>query len=206
MAPFTLPAIEQTDLFPHAKPARARPLEPIVRTAEVEGCYRWSLRRAWGQGPCVGWAMLNPSTADATRDDPTLWQIMCISLRLGFGSLVVVNVYPFRSSTIQGLGKWLQTWSHYALEPDINARAAVEWNQIKAAKALRGCETVVAAWGASASKTDVATWISKVEDGLGGPIAWKCLGVTASKAPRHPLARGKHRIPADQQLLSWRQP
>lgn len=30
-----------------------------------------------------------------------------------------------------------------------------------------------------------------------------CLGTTGSGAPKHPLARGKHRIPADFAPVAW---
>jgi hypothetical protein len=56
----------------------------IRRSADISACgrYRWWLRRSWdlwtpqgehvqGKGVCC-FVMLNPSTADATQDDPTI--------------------------------------------------------------------------------------------------------------------------------------
>ena len=82
----------QADLFPQSAPG-------LLRTADVSACgdYRWSLGRRWAEGPCLAWLMLNPSRADAEGDDPTLMRVTAFSRRWGYGSLRVVNLYPFRS-------------------------------------------------------------------------------------------------------------
>ena len=42
--------------------------------------------------------MLNPSRADDMRDDPTIRKAAGFAKRLGFGELVVVNLYAWRST------------------------------------------------------------------------------------------------------------
>jgi hypothetical protein len=42
--------------------------------------------------------MLNPSSADAFRDDPTIKRCTGFALRLGFGSFQVGNLFAWRSS------------------------------------------------------------------------------------------------------------
>src|SRR4051812_24923527 len=87
------------------------PTEPIVRTAEIDGNYRWQATRAWGAGPCISWTLLNPSKADRRRDDPTMWRMMGFSYRWGFGSLIVTNLYPFISANQQALRNWRRSWT-----------------------------------------------------------------------------------------------
>lgn len=73
------------------------------------GRYRYTLRRTCGglllteadgfagDGQVV-WIMLNPSTADASVDDPTIRKVRGYSERWGYRSLVVVNAYAWRST------------------------------------------------------------------------------------------------------------
>lgn len=72
----------------------------VKRAASISECgtYRWTLQRRWAAGERVCWIMLNPSTADAERDDPTVLRCMAFSRSWGYGGLIVVNLYPFRSS------------------------------------------------------------------------------------------------------------
>lgn len=70
-----------------------------MRTAVISACgqYRYRLDDAVtpslftvARGRVV-WVMLNPSTADATRNDPTMVRVIDFSAAAGFTSLTVVN-------------------------------------------------------------------------------------------------------------------
>jgi len=201
-------SIEALPLFPKLKPRRARPREPITRAAEIEGEYRWTLRRAWGSGPPVGWVCLNPSVASAEIDDPTCWEMMCHSLRLGFGSMVVTNIYAFRAIHPAELKRWIG--------PQRQCPANTFENGAIAGAALKGVDKIICGWGNHARRVDVDAFLENIagvivddigaylEPGAPYPIPLYCLGTTASGAPVHPLARGKHRIRADQPLIPWK--
>jgi hypothetical protein len=60
--------------------------------------YRYILRRTWDENlPKTCWICLNPSTADANTDDPTLHKIQTFCRLWGYGQATVVNLFAFRS-------------------------------------------------------------------------------------------------------------
>jgi len=201
-----------------------RPVEPIVRSAELEQvgdvAYRWSASRAWGAGPMIVWNCLNASYADGKKDDPTMWRMIGFSYRWGFGSMAVVNVYPFVTPDTKELARWRKAWRPKDHARDgfppwpISQSPFSAWlhNQDVVRDLLLRANTCVAAWGNGASGEDVETFLHAVthrydvvqmqDYPLG--IEWKCLGTTQSGAPTHPLARGKHRVPDDAQLVEWK--
>lgn len=71
-----------------------------VSTARFSSCmqYRYELTRRWGDGAEVCWVMLNPSTADAAKDDPTIRRCVGFAKRWGYGALTVVNLFAWRST------------------------------------------------------------------------------------------------------------
>jgi len=76
-------------------------IDGIRRHAEISECgqYRYMLRRVWDNDlPRCAWIMLNPSTADASVDDPTIRKCIGFAQRWGFGSIVVANLFAFRST------------------------------------------------------------------------------------------------------------
>ncbi len=61
--------------------------------------YRYALWREWDASkPTVIFCGLNPSTADETQDDPTIRRELGFARAWGFGRLVKVNAYGFRST------------------------------------------------------------------------------------------------------------
>lgn len=148
------------------------------------GQYRYKLSRpATSMYPTCGPAlfiMLNPSTADATLDDPTIRRCIGFAKTWDCAGLVVANLYALRATNPADL------WKH----PD----PVGEENDAILEFLIRNHETVVCAWGANAKQERVAT-VRKMFHRLSRPM---CLGTTKAGAPRHPLY-----IRADQPLQDW---
>jgi len=136
-----------------------------------DGLYRYRLDRRWASGPTVAWVMLNPSTADADADDPTLRRISAFSRGWGFGRLIVANLYALRTTDPAQL--WTAT---DPVGPDNGAHIA----------GAVSCHEVVAAWGVNAKPGRVAEVLAVIgrQPGAGRVRA---LGTTKSGAPKHPL-------------------
>lgn len=60
--------------------------------------WRWVLRRDIGEGPPLIMLMLNPSTADEVKNDPTVERCERRARREGYGSLIVLNIFAFRAT------------------------------------------------------------------------------------------------------------
>lgn len=133
--------------------------------------YRWLLWRAWDPDlPSMVWVMLNPSTASATRDDPTIARCVGFAKAWGYGRIDVVNLYALRATKPRAL------WTH----PDPVGEHNDRWIR----RATQRAGLVVAAWGAHGERgyraAHVAAWLGDLH-----PVY--CLGTTRSGQPRHPL-------------------
>lgn len=75
-------------------------------TADVSECglFRYSLTREWFPAlPPLGFVMLNPSTADAIADDPTIRRCVGFARQYGYGGIRVVNLFAFRATDPRAL-------------------------------------------------------------------------------------------------------
>lgn len=130
--------------------------------------YRYSLAR---EVPSAGidtvtFIGLNPSTADETIDDPTIRRCIDFARRWGFARLKMLNLYAFRATDPKVM---------LAADDPIGPE-----NDCTIAKVVGGSNLVVVAWGANAE----AERVEAVLELVAYP---RCLGVTKSGAPRHPL-------------------
>ena len=61
--------------------------------------FRYTLWRRWDKTlPPVMMIGLNPSTADAHRNDPTIRRCIGFAKRWGHGGLVMTNLFAFRAT------------------------------------------------------------------------------------------------------------
>jgi hypothetical protein len=70
---------------------------PVHRTAlfSRDRRFRYRLGRRWGDGAAVCFVLLNPSTADETREDRTVRRCIGFARGRGYGALEVVNLYAY---------------------------------------------------------------------------------------------------------------
>lgn len=111
--------------------------------------------------------MLNPSTADAEQDDPTIRRCMGFAKDWGYGGLMVGNLFAFR-----------------ATRPEILYREkdpVGDMNDLFLKQMSEQCARVVFAWGEHGKLYDAAIRVSAMFPGAG------CLGKNKSGMPKHPL-------------------
>jgi hypothetical protein len=149
--------------------------------AQLSECqqYRYWLTREWCESPTsrLVWVMLNPSTADANVDDPTIRRVVGFSKREEAHAAMVLNVWALRATDPK----------------DLHARrGAFEPENLEYIERLVDGQKVVVAWGSSVA---VGPGLSKVRQILQRKAAsvW-CLGYTKGhgpkrlgRQPRHPL-------------------
>lgn len=76
-------------------------MSAIIKGAVISPCqlYRYALWRYWESGrPILVFVMLNPSTADAEVDDPTILRCCERARRDGYGGILVVNLFGLRAT------------------------------------------------------------------------------------------------------------
>ena len=74
--------------------------------AEFSPCRRWRylLWRCWDESkPVANFLMLNPSTADEFKLDPSCTRARNYAERWGYGALIVTNIFGWRSTDPRGL-------------------------------------------------------------------------------------------------------
>lgn len=177
--------------------------EPILRrSAEFVAGNRIVLSRRWGPGPVACVIGHNPSDAAADRDDPTSrWWNRWFEL-FGFGGYNAVNLYPFVTADPAECrriadGAWHGDWA---------ARDAMHFvNLPRLVEVAKGAHQVFVCWGAIAADNEwVEAVIEEIQSGFEPcPDLW-CWGTNGDGSPKHPMARGKHRIPPDQKPILWR--
>ena len=152
----------------------------VHRTHQAEGClsqvwysqcglYRFGLSRVWDDTkPALLFVMLNPSTADEYRNDPTVARCETRARAMEFGGVMVANLFAFRATRPQDLKQ--------AHEPvgDRNDAVLAHWS------ARAGM--TIAAWGVHGGHLGRGSAVAR---GWNRPLHH--LGLTKQGHPRHPL-------------------
>lgn len=162
-------------------------------TLSLCGTFRYDLMRGWDHSlPEMVWVMLNPSTADHEVNDPTILACIDFAKRNGFGSIRVVNLFAFRSPHPKVLKQ-----ADDPVGPDNDRTLDELFESISEYGGM-----VVAAWGANGDYLGRNEIVAEMIERTGLDVM--CFGVTKDGHPKHPLARGLHRIPRDTKPFVWR--
>ncbi|MFD5245688.1 DUF1643 domain-containing protein [Amycolatopsis sp. NPDC058340] len=180
--------LPDTSPFSERLDVQVRPdlLSDSVAVFNSTGTHRYLLTRRWGAGDSLTVIMLNPSTADAFADDPTITRITRFARRDGYGGLVVLNLYGLRATDPVELAR-----AGDPVGPDNDTMiAGCTWDTTR---------PVLVAWGGIAYQPRHRARVAAVVDDLTGRgVPLWCLGRTAAGHPRHPLY-----LPATAPLGPW---
>jgi len=138
---------------------------------DVSRCYRYLLTRTFDVGAGrVLFVMLNPSTADEHKSDPTVRRCEGFAQAWGFAALDIANLFGLRATDPGELRR----------VPDPVGAENDEHLLLASARA----SVVVAAWGAGGRLHDRDVAVMRQ---LRRHACIRCLGFTKSGDPRHPL-------------------
>ncbi len=143
----------------------------MIRGAELSYCghYRYTLLRCWdADKPTLMFIMLNPSTADASHDDPTITRCIEFAKIWGYGELLVGNLFAWRTPNRHELRS-------------VNDPIGKD-NDHHLLRMARKAELIIAAWGNDGSLHNRAHAMRRLFPGR-----LHALRITGSGQPGHPL-------------------
>lgn len=181
---------------PKTKPTSLT-FDPVLdkRSADLseDRVYRYTLGRDWCPGRRVLWVLINPSTADAFEDDPTVKKCRGFSQQwrdtergedARFGGMVMVNLFAYRATdptdlaTAQSQGVDIvgpdnDRFIREAFDHDVG-RVIVGWgaNFINGATQRRAREVLATLWAECDARNLQAV---------------RALGTNQDGSPKHPL-------------------
>lgn len=117
--------------------------------------------------------MLNPSTADASKDDPTIRRCLSFARRDQCSMVTVVNLYALRATNPAEL----------LTSPDPIGPGNPEMVRHEIDLHRRDGGLIIAAWGSSKQPSPIM--VRYVKEWLNG--SGLCLGMNKDRSPKHPL-------------------
>lgn len=150
----------------------------VAKAALISDCglYRYTLSRQWdGDMPSLPIIMLNPSTADADNDDPTIKRCISFGKREGFGGIRVFNLFAYRATSPADMK---------AMSDPIGPMNAEYLWLVLRQSGLEGTP-VLCAWGTHGAHRRQDRAVRVMAQKAGARLV--CLGMTKDGHPKHPL-------------------
>ena len=133
--------------------------------------YRYVLTRKWSNNGICLFIMLNPSTADAYKFDPTVSRAYKIAKRLKLGELVVLNIFAIKGSDPSVIKEYDDPIGKY--------------NDYYINYYCKKSKMIIVAWGNHGSynnrSNDVKNILKRNKKGV------YCIDINNSGEPKHPL-------------------
>ena len=156
--------------------------------AKFSACRRWRylLWRCWDASrPAANFLMLNPSTADEVKLDPSCTRARVYAERWGYGALVVTNLFGWRATDPQDMKR--------AKDP------VGRGNDAAILRAARESAIVVCAWGNHGAHLGRSAKVLRLL--VEGGIDLHFLKRNGDGEPAHPLY-----LPGDLRPAGWSRP
>lgn len=148
------------------------------------GKHRFVLWRSWGDGKeimnKIAFIGLNPSTANETKDDPTIRRVMGLAKSWGYNGVYMLNLFSFVSAF-----PWL-----IETDPDFHLKNMEYLKQYVGLANKR----VVFAWGNFKKATEISPSVITMFPGA------YALHINKNGSPKHPLY-----VKKDVQLIKFNQ-
>jgi hypothetical protein len=151
--------------------------------------YRYKLWRIWdSELPTLNFLMLNPSTATELVDDPTITRCTRRAEQLGFGTLIVTNLFALRSTDPRGLKQCDDARGNSIEHASGESYGAIMEAAVEAT-------IVVMAWGLHGRYRNRGIFIASALHTMGYTRKLRVLGWTKAdksgqRQPLHPLMIG----------------
>lgn len=145
--------------------------------------FRYELTRQWDKElPWVNFIGLNPSTADETKDDPTIRRCVDFGKRWRFGGLRMTNLFAFRATLPKDMLRVQNPIGEQGKFLSVTGIEFTNRNDFWLWTAMKSSGLTVAAWGKDGNHLYRG---AKVKMMLGSGL--KCLGRNGNGTPKHPL-------------------
>lgn len=150
--------------------------------------------------PILGWGMANPSWAAEDSNDMTFNRVWWFTARSGrYGGFVIVNSVAHIDADSAACRRWVQ---QIGLIKTPGAREIIRDNQNHMLDVSAKVDAWVLAYGEVA--LTFGQHVNFMLDCLrAGKRPFMVLGTSSGGTPKHPMARGVHRIPDDAPFLEY---
>jgi hypothetical protein len=120
--------------------------------------------------------MLNPSTADAINNDPTIERCQRRAMMNGYGGIIIANIFAYRSTDPRELKK---------VKNPVGLH-----NDLMILRAFSDCETVICGWGKHGSLWGRGEEVLRILTERLGNNRIRALKINKDGSPAHPLYIG----------------